>query len=346
VAIAAALACGLPRVSVAAPESSKAAETATRRVALLPMSISGELEGHRRVALEEQLYEGFSRSNVEIVSSGDVASAAPGASECRSPDCFQRVASALKVDYLVAFEVEVDDRDFITKISVIDGESGELLLTEKETCEMCGVAEVGEVIAAGAAALTEKVDSLLTGPPVLVVETLPPGATVWIDGTRVGTTPLRKEVEPGIHRVQVARKGFEPRRVALNATRGVEETLEFELESTADRQQYMRAWGWTLFALGGAGAVVGGALLGIDERPYRQRCTGADVDAVGRCRFRYDTIAGGSAAVTLGAAAIAVGIGLLVASRKKAPRARNGARVRVAPTFATPTPIPGAQIAF
>ncbi len=44
---------------------------------------------------------------------------------------------------------------------------------------------------------------------ILVVETIPDGATVRIDGEMVGTAPARRRLSPGDHRVEVASKGYE-----------------------------------------------------------------------------------------------------------------------------------------
>ena len=61
------------------------------------------------------------------------------------------------------------------------------------------------------------------------------------------------------------------------------------------------------------------ALLAIDGRPYKQDCSGMNVDVDGRCRYRYDTLAGGAALTGVGIAAFVVGIstGLVVFSRKR-----------------------------
>ena len=69
-------------------------------------------------------------------------------------------------------------------------------------------------------------------------------------------------------------------------------------------------------ALAGGGA----ALLAIDGRPYRGRCSGDDVDYAGHCRYEYDTKVAGIVLTSIAGAAVITGIALLVVSRKSARR--------------------------
>lgn len=64
-------------------------------------------------------------------------------------------------------------------------------------------AEYGEPLALGL------VLERLPKPPVLHVAASVPGAQVTLDGRPVGRTPLRLEVEPGVHRVVVSSQGYQ-----------------------------------------------------------------------------------------------------------------------------------------
>ena len=44
---------------------------------------------------------------------------------------------------------------------------------------------------------------------VRISSSRPPGATVMIDGTVVGTTPLKRRIRTGVHQITVSKKGFE-----------------------------------------------------------------------------------------------------------------------------------------
>jgi TonB family protein len=56
-------------------------------------------------------------------------------------------------------------------------------------------------------------------PPGLAITTVPPGATVWLDGAPVGTTPLfLSNVPPASHRVRVAVEGYVSSELSVRTT--------------------------------------------------------------------------------------------------------------------------------
>ncbi len=61
------------------------------------------------------------------------------------------------------------------------------------------------------------------------VTTVPPGATVSVDGKTVGTSPVSTVVSPGRIRVQASRAGYETRSVQLTVTDGEEVHLSLTL---------------------------------------------------------------------------------------------------------------------
>jgi hypothetical protein len=67
--------------------------------------------------------------------------------------------------------------------------------------------------------------------------------------------------------------------------------------------------------MGIALGVAGTALIAIDGRDWRGRCSGSNVDADGNCRFAYRTLPIGVTLAALGAASIASGVGLIVWSQ-------------------------------
>lgn len=102
------------------------------------------------------------------------------------------------------------------------------------------VAEGGFGPAAGAA-----LDQALTdGRPgrrgFLMVRSLPPGARVDIDGEPAGTTPLRRMVAAGEHRVRVTPSAGEPRERTVEVTPREEAAVEVDFAS-ADGEEPARA---------------------------------------------------------------------------------------------------------
>lgn len=66
--------------------------------------------------------------------------------------------------------------------------------------------------AAGTAALVPRI---VAGPTTLQVDSLPPGAELWIDGQLQGKTPARLAVEPGTRKLELRKSGFVPRQVEV-----------------------------------------------------------------------------------------------------------------------------------
>jgi hypothetical protein len=313
----------------AEPPSAEAA------LVVLPVAVDGELDGHWRRTLDERLYEGIVRSGLPTRSALEIEQALDGVvSACASAACFRELGTTLGASHLVAFDLTVSERDYDARIRVVDTTTGTVLAVNEQRCEMCGIEEVGSMVADQGASLAAKMETLLGSVPTLVIESEPRGATVWLDETVIGKTPIRTPVGMGVHELHLQKRGYEPRKATIRATQGVEEVLSFDLDASMARLLHMRAWGWTTLGLGLGTVVAGGVLLGIHERPYRAMCSGDDVDANGRCRFRYATVMPGALVTVLGAGLLSLGTALLVSARKakarrdETPTARVRARVR------------------
>ena len=92
---------------------------------------------------------------------------------------------------------------------------------------LVGIAGVGSV-AVGRMALV-RVSAPELSPGVLTVETQPPGATVIIDGTVRGVTPVTLSLNPGAHSMMVGSNGDE-RVVPVNIAPGAQVSQYFELK--------------------------------------------------------------------------------------------------------------------
>ncbi len=154
-------------------------------------------------------------------------------------------------------------------------------------------------------------------PTPLRITSTPSGATVYVDGVEAGVTPFEKLLEPGDRLIEVQKDGHvtysdfvtidpatpaEPVSVTL-----VEEKSSFPYEPL----------GWAGVGAGAAVLISGIALIAIDENPYKGQCVGEDIDSMGRCRYRYNTLAGGITGVIVGAALAGGGAALLVLGRKR-----------------------------
>ena len=256
-----------------------------------PLQVEGPLAETWRERLTERLIEGVERSGRPALRPGQASGS----------------------HYILRPTVTVDGRDFDVSLQLVDGRDGAVLSERSELCEVCAVNEVGDVLAAHAGILSEKLDALLRSPPVVVFDSTPAGAVVYLDGEPIGSTPVRREVSPGAHRARAELRGYVPLERHLDAVAGTEEQLDFPLQRTP-RAQRVRVAGWALLAVGVPSTVAGVTLLALDERPYRRRCSGDYVDEFGNCRLRYDTLVAGISLTSVGlvtsiAGAVIVGRG-------------------------------------
>lgn len=183
-------------------------------------------------------------------------------------------------------------------------------LTLESRCELCGLVEAEEQIAADLGNLCARLYAVATQPGRLRVTATPEHAWIRVDGRRRGGTPWIGEVAPGPHRLDVGAPGFDTQTRKLQIFPGIEEQQHFELMAHGRARP---AWpGWTTLSLGIALGIAGTALIAVDGRDWRGRCSGADVDPLGNCRFVYDTQTLGIALASLGAASMATGVGLIV----------------------------------
>jgi len=161
---------------------------------------------------------------------------------------------------------------------------------------------------------------------VIAVESVPSGAAIAIDDVRVGKAPLVREVDAGTHSVSASLAGYGPQTRQIEAAAGVQQLVRFELIDAHPERRHLRRFGWASLALGTAAMIAGAPLVVIDQRPVTHRCTGANVNAFGVCKYRYDTLAGGAVLLAIGAASLVTGTVVAVVTRKH--RRRAGAHAR------------------
>src|SRR5690606_30334877 len=162
---------GLPiPFAVAAEPTEDSGATA----AVLPLVESGDaLPEADRQMLTQELVEGLRRGDFEVIGPDEVEAASPGSQGCNEASCYQEIAKATNATHLVRARVQVADRDYRVDVNLIDGKSGTSLATTDESCEICGIADAGNMIATAAATLRNKLDALATGPSMLNVVSSP-----------------------------------------------------------------------------------------------------------------------------------------------------------------------------
>lgn len=219
------------------------------RLGVLPLRVEGRVDEATRTSWVAGLRGGLSRGSAPLVDEVALAQALAG---CVEQECLDRARES-GATHAVRGGVAKQSRDFLLELEVVDLATGEVVVRSAETCEICGVAEVTELLDSQGALLQTRLEALGKEPPA---------DTRWAPGS--------------------------PRQ---------------------------RALGWA--ALGGGVGLFGAGvtLLALDDRPYKKRCTGADRDAEGDCRWVFKTSWGGAALAVTGAVLVTLGIVALVRNR-------------------------------
>ena len=275
--------------------------------------VAGELAPHKRELLRQRVIE-------RLGDGGFAVKSAPAPDPaCQTAACWQGVARDNDASYVLDVSVVVDEHDYKATVELLDGASGRSVARGEDACNVCGVEEVGDMLADQAAVVRDKVGALLAAPPRITVKTVPEGARVYVDQRVVGEAPVEYVTSPGAHTIRVERRGYISMDVPITATAGLSESYKLEL-SRVPRLERARPWAWTMVALGGAGLVAGVTLLALHDRPYPYRCSGGNVDAFGNCRFEYRTQTTGIVFTVVGAAVLTAGAIVVGLSRRRASR--------------------------
>ncbi len=316
------LCVSLAGVQVRAAPSASASESGSgeARLAVLPLRVEGSIDGETRERWTAGLREGLGRGQAELVDPAQVTPFLEG--NCDRQSCYDRVRANSGATHLVRTTVVAKNRDFILKLDLIDAKAGEVVLSEDETCEICGSTELVTLLDSQGALLQTRLSAMGSGPAVLVLDTKPAGALVFIDGEVVGTTPLERPVLEGSHKIRVSLNGYVAEERELTLVNGAREQLDLTLQRTPGNPKSR--------ALGAAGLTGGLLLLGagvalvaIDDTEYKKTCTGAGIDAEGNCQSLYGTGPLGSVLIGVGAVLGTIGVVALVRNRgaKKTERA-------------------------
>lgn len=267
------------------------------------------------------------------------------ATGCQDVACALALDPSAKRPVVLRQVLTAKERNYSLYAELIDGPTGRVLATSKESCELCGVREVTELFVARASVIKDKVESTDAFGSTLVVNSDPEGAEIFVDGQMMGRTPAALRLAPGPHKVELRKKGHTPSRKAVTMVNGVKETLDFELSKIilapvgdpfVDRRPRaisMEGWGWLGIGVGTLGVAAGTTLLVLHKKPFTFRCEEAtqDRDENGNCRYLYDTKGGGLTTLSIGGAILATGITLTVLARQKAKRKKR--KLALEPTF-------------
>jgi hypothetical protein len=304
----------LPFVTILATLAGAPAEGAEEPVpvAVMPLAVEGDVSPEDRATLEQALRDALASDGVEL---------RPTPTRCAEAECVAELAQTSKVVRVVDARVTYTTNDYQVTLSVLD-ETGASVQSVSLACEICTIADVATKLADAAEQVQAQLREASARAAVVVVDSVPPGAVVWVDGKRLGVTPLEAEVGTGPHELRVERPGHVAQKEAFESVAGGRSTFNLRLAPVSDEGARPRR-GLFIAGLGsigvGAGAVIGGAVaLALDSRPIQRKCVGNDVDVNGECRFLHDTKLVGAVVLAAGGAALVTGVVLAVVGRKGA----------------------------
>lgn len=309
-----ALATALASILLAGP-----ADAASQTVYRPPITVTGKVSTAELAALQTRVEREFARTDFDSVMPVDP-------SACTTAPCWRAEADATGTRYIASLSVDASGADQRLSMNIVDLNDGSTAVKVDRTCELCGRDELLDATADLCATALRKLQSQASITTEIAVDSIPTGARVVLDGQEQGTTPIRIEVSPGPHTVELSAAGYDSFSQPIDLERGTTESVRLrlsasvqsppppstaDLSSTPTRRRKRVVLGAALLGGGVAASAAGVTLLVLHGRPITADCSGSDVDVDGDCHFLHDTLAGGIVGLSAGAAALIGGAVLL-----------------------------------
>ncbi len=233
--------------------------------------------------------------------------------------CAQKEVASAKLDRLLFVMVEVDREptaaaDRIKITGWLYDDDGSPIAANSLFCNDCRndtlkpkLEELARLLFSAAA----------TGSGRLTVITRPSGATVLVDGQKIGTSPITTGLREGPHTVTLERSAFQTVTRSITIKNDAESPIDVDLVPLggAGRRGSLKPYAYGALGLGGAAIIAGALLVAIDPR-----CElGSTSDACAASNEQY-TSTQTPGFVAIGAGAVVAGVGgyLLYRESKRA----------------------------
>ncbi len=288
-----------------------------------PVAAAGEFSNAELEALQGRVDDAFSRTEF-----ASVVPAEP--SRCTTTACWQSYADQSGSRYLASVSVEAVEADQRLVMSIIEVSDGSSVVELERSCELCGRDELLDATGDLCATALRKLQSHAAVTTAILVDSVPAGARVILDGRDVGSTPTQIEVSPGPHTVELSAAGYDPFSQAVEIDRGTTQSLRLRLSSSLQtdpapaeeppvptRRRGTVVAGAALLGGGFLSAATGVTLIVLHGREIRSDCSGDNMDPSGNCHFLHDTRTGGILGLSAGAAALVGGAVLLGIGRHR-----------------------------
>ncbi|MGZ3425433.1 MAG: hypothetical protein ACXVCV_02235 [Polyangia bacterium] len=261
------------------------ASAAGARVAALVPQVRPTAAPELRDRFHEAVTRGLGAGSDEVIGAAEVRLRLGATEEMLSCNgsgaCVARAAQTLRIDHVVASEIDVTGKDYVIKLRLLDAVGRELAKVD-EACDICTVKEAEEAVVRAGGKLAAASKALPTEtPPPATVETPPPKAET--PPPKVETPPTKVEVVTTTPQPDLTPPPAQPEKKMFP----------------------WRALAISSLALGVVGLAVGIPLLAIDGNP-----TCSSPNPRTSCPEVYNTVGGGAAMLTVGILGLA-GSGVL-----------------------------------
>lgn len=291
-----------------------------------------------RARLESAVVEGF---GAPLVPPSGTATCEPADQVCIRDAAGER-------DALVT-SVTVDEAESVITMTLV-APDGRVIASKRAQCELCGDDELAGRVRDEAGVMRARRERAASDEAGLTIVSDPTGAVVFIDGERVGKTPLEDHlIAAGRHTVRIEHQGYVTGELDWTGHAGVTDRIARVLEPVPvptvapslpaepapapprDTGRPLAITGWSLVGVGVAGIVTGAVLLGVDGRDHDATCGATDRDAEGNCPNLVRTRGAGIGVLIAGGVLAGTGAGLLGYRWRRNRRTRAAVAAHVGP---------------
>jgi hypothetical protein len=316
-----------PLARAGQPDSQLASQSANHvsmSTGIWPVEYTGNFPSYFQSEIEQTVVNALERSGKSPV----MLRSDP----CVQLECARRIASKAGIDVFIMSRVLHENRDYQVVFVAYAVDDGRVLAKTSADCIICGQQELLDAIPAKVIELEAQLAQVLaaqTLPARLAVDGTPNEARLTFDGDAIESRPVRLDLVPGDHQLEISAQGHTTQVHRWNAINGVEQQIEYRLMPRQPAPGLEIA-GWVAVSLGVAATATGITLVAMDSSFHRPTCGPDRIDSFGECPFIYSTATAGYVGLGVGVAAIAAGTGLLIHHRRQKPRP-SSAHVGVTP---------------
>lgn len=160
-------------VLAAALAAAPVAHAADQPAAVMPVTFDGKITDGWKKRIERDMVAGLADAGVDVVDPAKVTQITDGKGKCRDPECYATLSAAVESPLIVRANVKVVGSDYEVYMESIDGDDGSFSDSMEQTCKLCGVTEVGQMLATNALKLHREFYADRAPAPAPVVETGP-----------------------------------------------------------------------------------------------------------------------------------------------------------------------------